>query len=369
MHVVSDLQQRPKKGRLMVEKNIVTFYDLCSLVQLVTFLIHTVTTVIGAKRTFTRNIMIPNEYELTPALAHKTRNCSYSTVRDIYAFYSVHMTLTESSANDIFVDHAIQMRLAIFVCAAAIVVGGLNRTLVDVNVFVIKFRNFYFWKDIISAIELLLLAYVIQIVATAVQPAHLLRDYLLHCEVKSRAYLPFVSTVNLWVFAGVGYLSYVVGLVLYLNNALPKYGLMTPQEIEEYKAWVRSRRAEEEQARILIDEAKKVHARLHMMKHADFKHPWSGSLSMSPMEPAMRGPNGFMGSFPYPYPKGDAPTDYASIAPEMLDARGDSSLPQMRYLGAGMLQPETTTTEFSQPRSAMNFPANMPRRRFVPSFT
>lgn len=393
MQLVSDLQQRPKKGRLPIEKSIVPFYDLCTTVQFVTFLIHTVTTMIGANRTFTRSIIIQNNFELTPSLVYKTHNCSFSTVRNIYAFSAVNMTFTQCSVNDVFVDQAIQMRLAIFVCAATLCVGAVNRMLVESNVFVIKFRNFYLWKDIISATELLLLAYVMQIVATVQYPARLLQDYLRHCGVMANSYLPFISTINLWVFAGVGYLTYVVGLSLYLNNALPKYGVMTPQEIEEYKAWVRSRRAEQEQVRMLIDEAKKAHARLHMLNNTEYKHGENNTLALPP---SMMGPNGPM--YPYPYPYSPAYSGYAPTAPSMTAAMTDPRLPAPQLFGAGMMptpgqpgmmpssiydgeqpppvdpspyeamgSPGATAAVSSSPEGAVSLPVNMPRRRIVPS--
>ncbi|KAG5480460.1 hypothetical protein LSCM4_06227 [Leishmania orientalis] len=390
MQLVSDLQQRPKKGRLSIEKNIVSFYDLCSAVQLITFLIHTVTTMIGANRTFTRYIIVQNDFALKPALVYKTRDCSFSTVRNIYAFNSVNMTFTQNSVNDVFVDQAIQMRLAIFVCAVALAVGGVNRMLVEANVFVVKYRNFYFWKDIISATELLLLAYVMQIAAAAEQPARLLRDYLRFCGVKADSYLPFISTANLWVFAGVGYLTYVVGIILYLNNSLPKYGVMTPQEIDEYKAWLRRRRAEQEQVRTLVDEAKKAHARLHLLNNANFKQG-ENTLVVPPNTMAPNGP-----VYPHPYPYSAAYSGYTPAPPAMPGAMPDPNLPAPQLFGAGMMTtPEqrgvmtslynggeqtavgpsayevmpsgTMKAESSPPMGAMSLPVNMPRRRITPS--
>ncbi|GET88217.1 hypothetical protein, conserved [Leishmania tarentolae] len=392
MQLVSDLQQRPKRGRLWIEKSIVPFYDLCTGVQLIMFLIHTVTTIDSASRTFTRHIIVQNDFELAPSLVYKTRNCSFSTVRDIYAFNAVNMTFTQSSVNDVFVDQAIKMRLAIFVCGATIVVGSLNRMLVEANVFVIKFRNFYLWKDMISAAELLLLAYVIQIVATVRSPAILLQDYLRHCGVAANFYLPFVSTINLWVFAGVGYFTYVVGLIIYLNNALPKYGVMTPEEIEEYKAWVRSRRAEQEQVRMLVDEAKRAHARLHMLSNADYKHGDSNALSGLP---SVMGPNGPMYRPPYPYDA--AFSGYAPSVPLMMSTRTNSHLLESQFLGTDIMQtpaqpgmmafpmhdneqlpplspspydamrPPGATAAMSSSGAAVPLPVNMPRKRIVPS--
>ncbi|KAG5480072.1 hypothetical protein LSCM1_06497 [Leishmania martiniquensis] len=385
MQLVSDLQQRPKKGRLSIEKSIVPFYDLCSAVQLITFLIHTVTTTIGASRTFTRSIIVQNNFELKPALVFKTRECSFSTVRRIYAFDSVQMIFTQRSVNDVFVDQTIQMRLAIFICAVTLAVGGVNRMLVEANVFVIKYRNFYFWKDIISATELLLLAYVMQIAAAAEQPARLLRDYLRFCGVNADSYLPFISAANLWVFAGVGFLTYAVGIVLYLNNALPKYGVMTPQEIDEYKAWLRRRRAEQEQVRTLVDEAKKANARLHLLNNADYKKGESTLV----VPPSVPGTTEAM----YPYLYGAA----YPAAPGTLGAVSGPNLPPPQLFGAGVMvapvqpaampsspykvgdqmavdppacevmPPGAMATGSPPPSGAMSVPVNMPRRRIAPS--
>jgi hypothetical protein len=400
MQLVSDLQQRPKKGRLKVEKRIVLLYDLCSVVEFSVFLIHTVTTMIGASRTFSNYIIRMNDFALAPALMYKTQNCTYNTVRSIYAFQDVNMTFTANSINDVFVDQAIQMRLAIFICAVAFVVGGVNRSLVEANVFVIKYRNFYFWKDILSATELILLAYVAQIAAAIDPPKHLLRDYLRHCGIEGNAYLPFISTINLWVFVGVGYFTYVVGLPIYLNNTLPKYGIMTPAEIEEYKTWLRARRAEQEQSRMLIEEARKAHARIHMMNTADYRLgsgvPVAPASMMpsypAPMVPGVMEPNqmAYLRPYMYPYPYGGA---YPGWMPGAMPPNiampggipgmpGDPRLPPPQMFGAGMMPiGNTAMMQPQQPPQPPEMPAgapllvnegsqppiNMPRRRIVPS--
>lgn len=411
MQLVSDLQQRTKKGRLKIEKQIVSFYDLCSLVQLTVFLIHTVTTMIGANRTFKNYIIVENNFELAPALTYKTQNCKYNTVRSIYAFSSVNMTFTADSINDVFVDQAIQMRLAIFVCVVTFVVGGVNRMLVEANLFVVKYRNFYFWKDIISATELILLAYVAQITAAIDPPKQLLHDYLRYCGVVGNAYLPFISTINLWVFVGVGYFTYVVGLVIYLNNTLPKYGIMTPAEIEEYKAWLRARRAEQEQSRMLIEEARKAHARIHMMNTADYRLGGGVPVAPATMMPSLPpplmvpgagvGPNQMAYPYPYPYPyamyPGFPPPPPGASMAAVGGTPGDVRLPPPQMFGAGMmpmqgppvpndvaanmalygmmppqgpvpygLSPEMNAGMSMSMQDAAQPPINMPRRRLAP---
>lgn len=369
MQVVSDLQQRTKKGRLKVEKRIVPFYDLCSLVQLTVFLIHTVTTMIGANRTFRHSIIISNDFELSPSIVYKTQSCSYTTVRSIYAFSDVNMTFNASSINDVFVDDAIQMRLAIFICAVTFFIGGVNRSFVEMNFFVWKKRNFCIWKDIVSAAELLMLGYVAEIAAASGPPSLLLRDYLRHCGIESNSYLPFISHINLWVFVGVGYFTYVVGIFIYLWNALPKYGVMSPEEIEEYKAWLRVQRAEREQSRKLIEEAKKAHARIQILNSTDYKKGAQGLLpptAMMPSVPVM-GPDGVL----YPYP-------YAAFGPPgFLPGGSNSQIPPPQLFGANM-PPMAMPGSYAAPLSMgaaaplpqaqpSQPPINMPRRRTTSS--
>ncbi|CAD2215135.1 hypothetical protein AGDE_03961 [Angomonas deanei] len=270
MQLVSDLQQRPKKGRLKMEKSIVPFYDLCAMVQIVVFIIQTVTIYIGAYRTFVHNFFVTSHFQLAPALVYKTANCTFETTRNIYAFNNVTMKFTSSSVNDVFVDSAIQFRLSIFVMAVALFLGMINHVFVEINLFKVQYRNFTFWKDILSACELILLGYVIQIAVAAGPPSRLAQDYLNHCGIQTRNYLPYVGVVPMYVFAGVGFGSYAVGLTLYLYNSLPKYGVMSAEEIEEYKSWLRARRAEIEQSRVYIEQAKQAHARVQMIQSAEY---------------------------------------------------------------------------------------------------
>lgn len=127
MHIVSDLQQRPRKGRLRIEKMMVHFNDLCTLVQLITFVVHTVTTVTRARQTFANSFMKNSPFALVPSLVYKTRSCNYTASLSIDAFSHVQVSLTPLNVNDIFVDHAIQMRLAIFIAVVAVFMAIVNR--------------------------------------------------------------------------------------------------------------------------------------------------------------------------------------------------------------------------------------------------
>lgn len=94
MQVVSDLQQRPRKGRLRIEKMMVRFNELCTLVQLVTFVVHTVTTVTSARHTFANPFMRTSPFALVPSLVYKTSHCNYTAVRSIDAFDQVQVRFT-----------------------------------------------------------------------------------------------------------------------------------------------------------------------------------------------------------------------------------------------------------------------------------
>lgn len=366
MQLVSDLQQRPRKGRLRMEKRIVSFYDLCSIVQLATWLAHTVQTTIGAHRTFTNSIFVQNRFSLTSPLLYKTQGCVYNSTRSIYAFRGVRTSFTPDSINDVFVDDAIQMRLAIFIMAVAFAVGSVNRMCVEANFFVLKKRNFYFWKDIISAVELLLLSYVFVIAVSAESPAGLLRGYLKHCNVESEVYLPFVPLAALYTFGSVGFATYAVGLFLYLHNSLPKYGIMTPAEIDEYKEWLRARKAEKAQSRAFIEQAKQIQARLMLLQSAEYPtgtgtgpqqhhlslNPAAASMAaalqpmyppIGPLPPQQQLAMAASGAFPYLYP-------YPSMEglPQMA-ANPNLPPPQRFGMQPGLATPLTSGMRGMQP--------------------
>lgn len=398
MQIVSDLQQRPRKGRLPMEKRLVPIYDIFSLVQLVVFVIHTVQTTIGAHRTFNNNFFLQSDFSLNEAIVIKTQDCVYNSTRSIYAFTGVDTSFTADNVNDVFVDQAIQMRLGIFVMAAAFAIGTTNRICIEVNFFVLKVRNFSFWKDILSAVEMLLLAYVFVIAASVAHPSGLLDDYLTHCGMQSRVYLPFISAATMWVFGGVGFGTYALGLVLYLSNTLPKYGIMTEAEIGEYKEWLRARRSEKEHTRMFIEQAKRAQARMMLMQSAEYPNSaghnqQQGAAAMTagggqslarspgmmmvpmPMTPEQQvamaasaypytatNPNMNMNMNPYPYMEGiQQPGMNPNLpAPQMFGMQSELRAPQ--YRGSGGM-PMMMMAQGPPPS------VNMPRRRTAPSLS
>ncbi|CCW64496.1 unnamed protein product [Phytomonas sp. EM1] len=268
MQVVSDSQRKSSKGRLKVEKRIISFVYLCTGIQLLMVFAFIVKVTLGVNRTFQHSIFSNNDYALNPVLIYKTKTCNYTTVDDLQAFNGVSITLNAENANIVFADHALEMKSLFVLGLITMAFGIINRICIDIAFFSLKFRNMDIKKDIFSATELLLLTYLAQAAAFSEPRSALLRNYLHNCGVTSEKYLPWVSVSGLYVVVATGYFTYLVTLIIYLRNTLPKYGTMTPEEIEEYKAWLRLRKAEAEQSRIFIEQAKRAHARMFLLRNS-----------------------------------------------------------------------------------------------------
>ncbi|RNF08808.1 hypothetical protein TraAM80_02550 [Trypanosoma rangeli] len=280
MHVVSDLQRRPNKGRLNCERFVIRFYGVVTVVQLVCFLVYVTSFVIACKRTFVHSVWAPNPLELVPALQAKLQGCPFNeTRRTLYAFTDVHLLLLPDNSYKIFADHAVQMYLAVFFSGFALLIGLANRCAVDVNFFGVSWRNFTFRKDVLSAIEIALISLLLRAALMANVTGALLRKYLQNCGLRSMAYLPFCSIVPLFVFISVGYFTYVVGVVMYLWNSLPKYGIMTEVETAAYDLWLRSRRSRIMEAKRAVHEAKRANMRLQCMIRSNAMPPTHPSTS------------------------------------------------------------------------------------------
>lgn len=265
MQLVSHYLQRPNKSRLPSEKRIVLFYDICFILQATCLLVHIVRTIDSCKQTLAHNIMVSEPFALSPFLAYKVQGCSYTVVEStLYAFSSVPVLVDDHSFEAILSDLLVEMRLAMFIGGAAVVLGLFNRSLVENNIFaILTVRNMVIWKDIVSAMELFFLCYVLQIAVACGPPQRILRDYFIHCGVTSRTTLPFVDVICLYVLSAGGYLTYVVSGILYLIHTLPKYGVLNEEEIEEYKERLRRRQAADMELKGQLQQAKEAHARLH----------------------------------------------------------------------------------------------------------
>lgn len=240
-------------------------HDMITFVQLTCLLVYTTRFAIARGCTFVGSVWSADPLQLVPALRLKTEDCSYK-VRgaSFYAFENVNVVVSRDNAEDIFANQASQMYLSIYFCAFALLFSMANRVAVELNFFSFRCRNFIFRKDIITATELALLCLVLHAALMANVSGKLLRDYLQHCGVTSHVYLPFLTPTALFVFVGAGFFVYAVGIVLYLWNALPKYGILTAEEIADYRLWLRNRRRSVDEARRAAREARIASRRLRL---------------------------------------------------------------------------------------------------------
>ncbi|ESL09536.1 hypothetical protein TRSC58_02741 [Trypanosoma rangeli SC58] len=290
MHVVSDLQRRPNKGRLNCERFVIRLYGVVTVVQLVCFLIYVTSFVIACKRTFVYSVWAPNSLELVPALRAKLQGCRFNETRStLYAFTDVHLVLLQNNSYEIFADHAVQMYLAVFFSGFALLIGLANRCAVDMNFFSVSWRSFTFTKDVLSAIEIAMISLVLRTALMANVTGAILQSYLKHCSLRSTAYLPFCSIVPLFLFISVGYFVYVVGAVIYLWNSLPKYGIMTEAETAAYDVWLRGRQSRIMEAKRAVHEAKRANMRLQCVIRSNAMPPPHPSTSR-PVAPEYSAP-------------------------------------------------------------------------------
>lgn len=260
---MSHFLQRPNKDRLPSEKNIQILYDLCFLGQVITLLVHIVWTVDAAKVTLKHNIISSQPLEVVGYLQYRLQDCTYQTTRAMFGFRDVTITVNWAMVFYVLADLVIQLRVAMFVGTATVILGMVNRGFVEENTFIIaRIRNVVVWKSVVSAMELLMLGYVFQIAVAAGTPRSLLKDYFAACNVSGTTTLPHVSLVPLYVFASLGYLTYAVSLPIYLMHTLPKYGTMKPSEAEDFKKRVEHRRQTEQEVSLKIAQTKSLHAAL-----------------------------------------------------------------------------------------------------------
>lgn len=263
MQLVSHYLQRPSKNRLPSEKNIILFYDICFAIQAVCTIVHIVRTIDACKQTFKHNIIISEPFILQDFLQYKLKGCSVTMTHNMYAFQNVQVTLKSEDILPVLADLVIEMRLGMFIAGLASILGLLNRGFVENNVFaIVSIRNVVIWKDVVSAMELAFLAYILQIAAATETPRAVLQTMFSTCGIERKVTIPFVDAISLYVCASVGFLTYVVSLVLYLIHTLPKYGVLNEVEIEEYKERLRRSKIVTSETRRQVEEAKEAHARL-----------------------------------------------------------------------------------------------------------
>lgn len=265
MQLVSHYLQRPAKKRLPSEKSIVPFFDLCVLIQATAIIVHSVTFVDSGKQTLKGGVLSSGQMELQGYLGYKLGNCMVNITTNLNAFTNVTSTVSGTNFYPILADYANQMRLGMILGIIAVVVGAFNRLLLELNTFVLfSFRNLIIWKDIVSAVELVLLGLLFGLASSADYPRGLLKEFFSSCGVKGKASLPFISLIPLYICGAGGFLAYAVSLILYLIHTLPKYGVLNEDEIEDYKARLQKKIALQAQTKAQWEKAIEEHARLQL---------------------------------------------------------------------------------------------------------
>lgn len=227
MHVVGELQRRPSKKRHATEKFMGTLYDIAVIIKYVTFLILVSTTTIAAKRTFDDGYWNPGSYQLSAILRYKFHACTYTTVRNFYAFNNVSMTLTSENNSELMTDYAGQLRTLIILTGLTLVLGAVNREIYRNNRFFLRWRHMYFHKDVVTTVEVLLLSWIFYIAFHLTEQQTVLQDYFHACNLQRTTYLPFVSLTPEFVFIGVHAGMFVIASIVLIYNTLNSDALKT----------------------------------------------------------------------------------------------------------------------------------------------
>jgi hypothetical protein len=227
MHIVPEDQKRPKKGRTAAERVFRRVNDITMLVQLVCWLYYTSTLTRRGATTMATDLWagFPS-FVLSPVLEYKLTNCSFTTVASIYAFSDMNMTLNKANSTELIADLIGHMRLIVIISAFAMLVGGLNKLLFSLNVFHWRYHHLYLHKDILTAVEVVMLGYQMMLLITVEPQKELIGNFFRYCGVKQSNYLPFLSSASLWVFFGVTVGVHAFSILFHLLYALPKDGFV-----------------------------------------------------------------------------------------------------------------------------------------------
>ncbi|CBH09025.1 hypothetical protein, conserved [Trypanosoma brucei gambiense DAL972] len=266
MHVVSEIQRRPNKARLKSEKYIVHFYSLCTLVQLVCLIVFVTQFDMASNRTFTSSLWVENPFELAPSLVWLSKRCSHSVQNErVFAFTGVSVNISDKVVGVMFAALATEMHATFFLAVTALLVGAINRYAVKANFFEFKWRNFNVRKDCFFATEIVLISALLHSVLLAEDTHRMLHDYLDHCNTRSRGFLPYCSTVPMIIFITFAFATYFFGFLVYMWNALPKYGIMSDEEVVEYREWLRRREESVAEVKRMEEEVRRANTRLQLM--------------------------------------------------------------------------------------------------------
>ena len=154
-------------------------------------------------------------------LQAKTVNCSYTYGATHYGFTDLELTVNERNQGLFFVNLAVSVRYVIFQAFIVFIVGAINKLIFDLNIFEAKWKHLRVHKEILTMIELALLALTINQLVIVDRVAEPLRLYLKHgCGVVNERSLPFQAPfVSLYVSCIVVLFMHAVTFIIYISNA------------------------------------------------------------------------------------------------------------------------------------------------------
>lgn len=235
MHIVGDLQRNPNKRRAFTEKILFHFHNLISFGMLCTIIVGTAIESIRSTKTFNHNMWKTNvDLQLAEPLYYATLNCKATVSYDSYGYGAFEAGMSGQNVLDALIVLAYQIRTNLIIAIVVLVLGALNRILVEENFFFVRYRNFVFRKSTITTIELFLAIVGIVGVVGIEKEARPIRDFLKACNITSTRTLAFGSPLNfMYVFYAFEFFGFFVGTIMLLGNGLSK---PHPEVLEEWTA-------------------------------------------------------------------------------------------------------------------------------------
>lgn len=228
MHLLGDDQRRHRKNRSGSEKFFKRANTFIVAIQLACFLISISRISIAANKTFKGSMFFPKDFELEKVIANKTGNvnCSSSFNEQFFGFDEVNLTVTSKNRGYFFANLAYRLRYVVGANAATIVLGGANKLIMDFNKMEFVYHQLVFHKEIITLLEICLLAFNVYQLGVCEMWGSILRDFLESCGVDSETSIPYVVPLIEMYFSCIFALCcHTVTLIIHCVNASKKGGM------------------------------------------------------------------------------------------------------------------------------------------------
>ena len=223
MHLLGDLQRRPRKGRTSLEKAFKAINSLILLVQFTSLLVTATYASIFSTKTFNHHMWYPGRIELSAMLQYKLFNCTQNITYSFDAVGDFDMPLNSDTALDLLSYHSFYTALAVFFTLLAVASGAINKVLFDMNFYSFRYRNMVFRKSMLTTLELTFIALGLISASASVNGAPLLKDYFKFCGVRSKRLLPYASPLTgIFVSHAVVLFGHFVTLCLLIRTAWEK---------------------------------------------------------------------------------------------------------------------------------------------------